>query len=210
MSGDAPEARPTLEGVKTGGKLPSYTDVIGSAFDATEARFMAERLEFVQEKLRMKEAAEARKPGFWSKWLEPGPTLALAGMLGAAYLAYQNDRASVQESLRTMQTAIATMAGHIEAIDKAAQDRATKYVPTIERLALSADKQEMITNEHASRLDNIVHSVQDLRDSVGALRDAVQKQHEDIAIDRARREGRLILPQDDRGQKRGDTDNLSR
>jgi hypothetical protein len=175
----------------------SIIEAIRAATAGERDKLAVERLAVADEKLRLaekdKEAAAKARPSWWGEWVKPAPILAAAATLFGAFQVYQSDKNTIQTRFQEQSAALLSMANEVHTNLKGADERSVKYLPLIESDHSAIEAQKLINDQNSDRMQNVAVALADLRRSVEALRDAVQKTHEEMMISEAKheRESRL-------------------
>lgn len=187
--------------VDTGGQ--STLDTLRNALEAERAKLADDRMKMAEDRLRLADAevaAAARtappKASMWTEWLKPGAILPLSFFAIAAFMTYQHDQAATAKSISDLSGNMATIATRLDHDEQGTAERVKDLVPIIRSSDNALRQNELLNKEQGERIEAIAQSVLQMRQAMDALRDAVQKTHEQLMIDEARREreGRLIMP----------------
>jgi hypothetical protein len=165
--------------------------VARSMIEAQADSMMAERLKLAEDKLRM---AEERQKRWWTEWVKPGFVLPATVIALGALRVYWGDQEMTQSRFSEQAAAMTTMVNEMHAGFKIVDDRATVNLPIIKATQIAVEQQKLINDSTNDRFQNMAMAVQDMRRSVEALRDAVQKTREEMISNEAKRqrEGRLM------------------
>lgn len=181
---------------ETGGQ--STLDTMRGALEAERARIADEYMRMAEERLKLvdaqSEAEKRTRPKWWLEWMKPTPVLAIAGVLWAAGQLYTGTQGQTAKILDTVTNRLDALSSRMDREEQSTRERVRDFVPVIQKSDTAIEQMKLINTAQDDRLNNVARSMDTLRISVEKLRDTVETTHEELMIEKTRREGRLMIP----------------